>query len=87
MPATTTTSSLATRSSGTNKEQMMTPQQAIVWLSGLAADFKIGIVSDDYVREMLTSIVDSMQIDNKDEVLKDALGRWFIGDKFDSWKE
>jgi len=62
----------------------MTPQKALTSLSALAADFKVGIVSDEYVRELLTTIVDSMQIEDREAVLRQALGHWFIGDEFDS---
>lgn len=58
----------------------MTPQNALTSLSALAADFKVGVVSEDYIRELLTTIVDSMQVDNREAVLKQALGHWFIGD-------
>lgn len=58
----------------------MDAKQALFQLSSLAADFKIGIVSDEFVREMLTTIVNSMQIDDKEAVLKRALASWFIED-------
>lgn len=58
----------------------LTPEQALISLSSLAADFKVGIVSDDYVRELLTAIVDSMQISDPDSTLKRSLSCWFIED-------
>jgi len=59
----------------------MTSEEALLQLSALAADFKVGIVDDEFVREMLTAIVSGMDIDNKDAVLKRALQSWFIEDE------
>ena len=56
----------------------MKAEQAILQLSALAADFKVGIVGDQFVVEMLTAIVDSMSIDNKDKILARALESWGI---------
>lgn len=56
----------------------MRADQALLHLSSLAADFKVGIVSDEFVREMLTVIVDNMNIEDKEAVLKKALQSWFI---------
>ena len=56
----------------------MEPEKALLQLSSLAADFKMGIVGDEFVREMLTAIVDSMDISNKDEILARALESWGI---------
>jgi len=61
----------------------MTAEQALLQLSALAADFKVGIVDDEFVREMLAAIVGGMNIDRKDEVLKRALQSWFIEDEAD----
>lgn len=59
----------------------MKPEQALFQLSSLAADFKVGIVDDEFVREMLTAIVSNMNVDNKEAVLKRALQSWFIEDE------
>lgn len=59
----------------------MRAEQALLQLSSLAADFKVGIVSDEFVREMLTVIVDNMNIEDKEAVLKKALQSWFIEDE------
>ena len=56
----------------------MTPAQALWQLSALAADFKIGIVDDDFVREMLSVIVGSMDVNDRDEILARALRHWGI---------
>ena len=56
----------------------MTAEQAILQLSSLAADFKVGIVGDQFVIEMLTAIVGSMDIADKDKILARALGSWGI---------
>ena len=56
----------------------MTAEQAILQLSALAADFKVGIVGDRFVVEMLSAIVGSMVVENKDEILARALGSWGI---------
>jgi hypothetical protein len=61
----------------------MNADKAIIQLSALAADFKVGIVSDEFVVGLLSSIVRSMDIENKDEVLKKALACWFIGEDED----
>jgi len=61
----------------------MTAEEALLQLSALAADFKVGIVDDEFVREMLEAIVGGMNIDNKDAVLKRALQSWFIEDEAD----
>ena len=59
----------------------MKAEQALLQLSALAADFKVGIVDDGFVRKMLKAIVGGMNIENKDEVLKRALQHWFIEDE------
>jgi hypothetical protein len=51
----------------------MKAEQALFQLSSLAADFKVGIVGDQFVVEMLTAIVDSMNVENKDKILARAL--------------
>ena len=56
----------------------MDAKNAILHLSSLAADFKVGIVSDEFVRDMLAAIINSMAIEDRDAVLKQALGSWFI---------
>jgi len=56
----------------------MTAEKALLQLSALAADFKVGIVGDEFVREMLEAIVGGMNIDNKDEILARALRHWGI---------
>ena len=53
-------------------------------MSALAADFKVGIVSEHHVRNVLTAIVNTMNIDNREEVLKRALAKWFIEDGVDN---
>ena len=61
----------------------MKAEEALLQLSALAADFKVGIVDDEFVREMLEAIVGGMNIDHKDAVLKRALQSWFIEDEPD----
>ena len=56
----------------------MTPKEALCQLSALAADFKIGIVDDEFVREMLSAIVVSMDVNDRDEILARALRHWGI---------
>jgi hypothetical protein len=56
----------------------MKAEQALFQLSSLAADFKVGIVGDQFVVEMLTAIVDSMNVENKDKILARALQSWGI---------
>ena len=56
----------------------MEPEKALLQLSSLAADFKMGIVGDEFVREMLTAIVDSMDVENRDKILARALESWGI---------
>lgn len=56
----------------------MNAQNALLHLSSLAADFKVGIVGDDFVREMLTAIVESMDIPDRSTVLEKALSSWGI---------
>lgn len=50
--------------------------RALVALSALAADFKIGMVSEDYVRELLEAIVGAMDVPDPDRVLAQALDHW-----------
>ncbi len=61
----------------------MQAEQALIRLSALAADFKMGIVDDAHVRDLLAAIVDSMAVDHKDQLLKKALAQWGI-DEVDS---
>ena len=56
----------------------MKPEKALLQLSSLAADFKMGIVDDEFVREMLTAIVDNMDVENRDKILARALESWGI---------
>ena len=56
----------------------MEPEKALLQLSSLAADFKMGIVGDEFVREMLTAIVDNMDVENRDKILARALESWGI---------
>ena len=56
----------------------MEPEKALLQLSSLAADFKMGIVDDEFVREMLTAIVDNMDVENRDKILARALESWGI---------
>lgn len=51
---------------------------SLISLSQLAADFKCGIVPDHAVINILTAIVNSMDVKNRDKVLKDSLLCWGI---------
>jgi hypothetical protein len=58
----------------------MDAKDALVMLSALAADFKMGVVPDQYVEEIIMSIVDAMDLSDIDKlVLKvNALSCWGI---------
>jgi hypothetical protein len=51
---------------------------ALIRLSALAADFKMGIVPNDQVEQIICAIVDGMDLSDRDKlVLKvDALSVW-----------
>jgi hypothetical protein len=56
----------------------MDAQTALIRLSSLAADFKLGIVPNDQVEEMICAIVEGMDLSDRDKlILKvDALSVW-----------
>lgn len=57
----------------------MDAKQALISLSSLAADFKVGIVPSGYVVAILETIIGSMDVDgSKDELLQLALEDWGI---------
>jgi hypothetical protein len=62
------------------KEMNMNAATALIRLSGLAADFKMGIVPDREVEEIICAIVDGLDLNDRDKlVLKvDALSAWGI---------
>ena len=43
-------------------EQKQMSVDALVRLSDLAADFKIGIVSEEYVRELIKAVLEPMEL-------------------------
>lgn len=59
-------------------------EQALLQLSSLAADFKVGIVSEEFVTELLTAIVTSMAVSDREALLAKALECWYIG--VDDWR-
>jgi len=56
--------------------------EALLNLSALAADFKMGVVDDDVVRQLLSAIVNSMDLSESERkaLLRGALGYWMIRD-------
>jgi hypothetical protein len=61
-------------------EQKVGAGDALVYLSGLAADFKTGIVSDHVVRQLIDAILAGMTLapEERQRVREQALAAWFI---------
>lgn len=49
---------------------------ALIDLSTWAADFKTGIIPESLVRETISTIVDAMNVEDRDAVIKSAMYPW-----------
>lgn len=52
---------------------------ALIDLSTWAADFKTGIIPESLVREKISTIVDAMNVEDRDVVIKSAMYPWTWG--------
>lgn len=52
--------------------------KALIELSTLAADFKSNLFSDDYVKSLISDIVDNMDVPDRNDLRRKALSPWFL---------
>lgn len=56
----------------------MDAREAFLDLNAWAADFKAGVLPDQMVMDTLSVIIAALDIENKEQVMKQALAQWWI---------
>ncbi len=56
----------------------MNTEQALISLNAMAAEFKMGVVPDDFVIETIDAILSGINLENKDKIRRELLSYWLI---------